>query len=186
MSQRKAIKYYPARSRLLHWSMAILIVCMLLVGLSMVKSLAIWQPTAINLHKSFGILLLMLVLFRLVNKYLTPRPKLPKSMPDLQKLVAKISHFVLYVSMLLMPLSGWLMQSADARPVSVFGLFTLPQIIGQNIKAYAFFRELHAVVAWVLIATITLHVLGALYHGIVRQDRVLASMLYSKKPKSSL
>jgi cytochrome b561 len=186
MSQRKAIKYYPARSRLLHWSMAVLIVCMLLVGLSMVESLAVWQPTAMSLHKSFGILLLVLVLVRVVNKYLTPRPKLPKRMSDLQKRVAKVSHFVLYLAMILMPVSGWLMQSADARPVSVFGLFTLPQVIEQNIKAFAFFREFHALTAWVLVATITLHVLGALYHGLVRQDRVLASMLYNKKPKSSL
>lgn len=183
MSERKAIKYYPARSRLLHWSMAILIISMLFVGLSMVKSLAVWQPVALSLHKSFGVLLLLMLIIRLVNKYLTARPRLPKKMPDLQKRVAKLSHFTLYAAMLLMPLSGWLMQSADGRSVNVFGLFTLPQLLDANINAYAIFRELHAWIAWLLILTIALHVLGALYHGLIRQDRVLASMLYSKKPK---
>jgi cytochrome b561 len=85
--------------------------------------------------------------------------------------------------MILMPVSGWLMQSADGRAVNVFGLVTLPQLIEQNIKAYSLFREFHAYMAWLLIATISIHVLGALYHGLIRQDRVLASMLYSKKPK---
>lgn len=184
MNERKAIKYYPARSRLLHWSMAVLIISMLLVGLAMVESLAVWQPVAINLHKSFGVLLLLMVIIRLINKYFTPRPRLPKKMPNMQKTVAKISHIVLYAAMLLMPLSGWLMQSADGRAVNVFGIFALPQLIEQNIKAYSFFREFHGWMAWLLIATITLHVLGALYHGLIRQDRVLASMLYSKKPKA--
>jgi cytochrome b561 len=183
MSEQKTIKYYPARSRLLHWSMAILIVSMLFVGLSMVQSLAVWQPVALSLHKSFGVLLLLMVLVRLLNKYLTPRPRLPKKMSSLQKRAANLSHIALYAAMILMPLSGWLMQSADGRAVNVFGLFTLPSLIEQNIKAYSIFREFHGYMAWLLIATISIHVLGALYHGLIRQDRVLASMLYSKKPK---
>jgi cytochrome b561 len=183
MSTQKTIKYYPARSRLLHWTMAVLIICMLLIGLSMVESLAVWQPTAVSLHKSFGVLLLLMVMLRLVNKYVTPRPKLPKKMPHIQKQVATLSHYVLYAAMILMPLSGWLMQSADGRAVNVFGAFTLPQLIEQNIKAYSFFREFHAWMAWLLIIMITMHVLAALYHGLIRQDRVLTSMLYSKKPK---
>lgn len=183
VSKSKRIKYYPARSRLLHWSMAVLIISMLFLGLSMVESLAVWQPVALNLHKSFGVLLLVMVIIRLVNKYLTPRPKLPKKLPKLQVTVAKLSHFALYAAMVLMPLSGWLMQSADARTVTVFNTFSLPQLIDANIKAYSFFREFHALMAWFLIFMIVTHVLAALYHGLIRQDRVLASMLYSKKPK---
>lgn len=183
MSERKAIKYYPTRSRILHWSMAILIIAMLFVGLSMVESLSVLQPLALSLHKSFGVLVLILLLLRVANKYLTPRPKLPKKMTQIQKKAAKISHLVLYGAMLLMPLSGWLMQSADGRAVNFFGLFTLPQLLEQNISVYAFFREFHALVAYLLIVTIVVHVLAALYHGLIKQDRVLASMLYSKKPK---
>jgi len=183
MNSRKPIKYYPARSRLLHWSMAVLIISMLLIGLSMVESLAVWQPLALSLHKSFGALLLLMVIIRLVNKYLTERPKLPKKLSKLKVMAAKLTHFALYAAMLLMPLSGWLMQSADGRTVSVFGLFNLPHLVDANIKTYAFFREFHALMAWLLIITIVTHVLAALYHGLVRQDRVLASMLYSKKPK---
>jgi len=183
MNKRKAIKYYPARSRLLHWSMAILIISMLLVGLSMVESLAVWQPVALDLHKSFGFLLLVMVIVRLINKYLTPRPRLPKKLPAYQVLAAKITHVALYAAMLLMPLSGWLMQSADGRTITVFNTFNLPHLIDANIKAYAFFREFHGYMAWLLIIMIVMHVLAALYHGLIRQDRVLTSMLYSKKPK---
>lgn len=163
--------------------MAVLIISMLLVGLSMVESMAVWQPVALNLHKSFGVLLLLMVIIRLVNKYLTPRPRLPKKLSKLNVLAAKVSHMALYAAMLLMPLSGWLMQSADGRTVTVFNMFSLPQLIDANIKAYSFFREFHAYMAWFLIIMIVGHVLAALYHGLIRQDRVLTSMLYSKKPK---
>ncbi|MFT6269178.1 MAG: cytochrome b561 [Alphaproteobacteria bacterium] len=163
--------------------MAVLIISMLLIGLSMVGSLAVWQPVAINLHKSFGVLLLLMIIIRLINTFITPRPKLPKKLSNLQVMAGKLTHFGLYAAMLLMPLSGWLMQSADGRAITVFSTFTLPHLIDANIKAYAFFREFHAWMAWLLIVMIVTHVLAALYHGLFRQDRVLASMLYSKKPK---
>ena len=83
------------------------------------------------------------MIVRLINKALTISPSLPDSIPKWQVLMASATHFGLYVSMLMMPLSGLLMQSADGRVVNVFGLITLPQLVEPDIELYAIFREIH-------------------------------------------
>lgn len=120
---------HSGSTRLLHWTMALIIVSMLYLGSSMIQSLDIWQVEAVKLHKSFGILALVLVIIRLFNKLLSRRPPLPNDLPKWQKFAAHITHFGLYTLMLAMPLSGWLMQSAGGRVVSLFGWITLPQLV---------------------------------------------------------
>lgn len=117
---------------LIHWAMALIILSMLFLGLSMVQSLAVWQVEAIQLHKSFGVLALILVTIRLINKVLYKSPALPQSVPKAQALAAHLTQVGLYASMILMPISGWLMQSADERSVSFFGIFTLPNLVSKN------------------------------------------------------
>lgn len=177
----KSENTYPTSSKLLHWTMAILLLSMLFLGLSMVQSLATWQIEAVKLHKSFGVLALILVILRLVNRSLTTSPALPSDLPKWQKLGAKATHIGLYAAMLTMPISGWLMQNADGRTVKVFGLLSLPQVISADINLYAVFREIHGLVAWLFLAMIFMHIGAALYHGLIKQDGVLPSMLKRKK-----
>lgn len=174
-------KRYSATSQLLHWVMALLLISMLFLGLSMVQSLAVWQLEAVALHKSFGFLALVLVIIRLINKALSVAPELPSELPAIQHLAASVTHIGLYAAMILMPLSGWLMQNADGRVVQVFGLFTLPNLLDANIKYFAFFREMHGIVAWVFLAMIFMHISAALYHGLIKQDGVISTMLRAKK-----
>jgi cytochrome b561 len=172
---------FSRTSRLLHWSMALIIISMLFLGLSMVQSLATWQIEAVQLHKSTGVLALILVIVRLVNKAISNSPALPAELPKWQTFAAHATHFGLYSAMLLMPISGWLMQSADGRVVSLFGWVTLPQLVEADIKLYGLFRELHGLVAWVFLAMIFMHIGAALFHGLVKQDGVLSSMLSIRK-----
>lgn len=174
-------KGYSTGSRLLHWSMAAIIISMLFLGLSMVQSLATWQPDAVDLHKSFGVVALILVIVRLINRAFSAQVALPTDLPVWQKRIAHLSHIGLYSAMILMPISGWLMQSADGRNVAFFGWFSLPHIIEANIKSYALFREIHGLIAWLFLALILMHVSAALYHALIKQDGVLSSMLYGKK-----
>lgn len=174
------ITKYSASSMLIHWAMALIILSMLFLGLSMVQSLAVWQVEAIQLHKSFGVLTLILVAIRLINKVLHKSPALPQSVPKAQALAAHLTQVGLYTSMILMPISGWLMQSADERSVSFFGIFTLPHLVSKNIETYAFFREAHGLIAYAFLLFIFMHVSAALYHGLIKQDGVLGSMLPGK------
>ncbi|WKD23230.1 cytochrome b [Pseudoalteromonas sp. KG3] len=174
-------KGYSATSRTLHWTMALLLISMLFLGLSMVQSLAVWQVEAVALHKSFGFLALLLVVVRLINKAFSVTPELPNELPAIQRLAASITHLGLYIAMILMPLSGWLMQNADGRVIQVFGLFTLPNLVDADIKYFAFFRELHGITAWLFLAMIFMHISAALYHGLIKQDGVMSAMLTGKK-----
>lgn len=176
---------YPVSARLLHWIMAIIILSMLFLGVSMIQSFLPWQNTALSLHKSFGTLVFLLVIFRLLNRLRFQAPALPKNLPNWQKFSGHASHVLLYMAMIGMPLSGWFMQSAAGLSITPFGLFTLPQIISEDIKLYSLFRELHGIIAWLFFALILLHIAAALYHKLIRRDGVLDAMAFDTSHKMS-
>jgi len=117
---------------------------------------------------------------RLINKAFSVTPKLPNGLPAIQRLAATVIHYGLYFAMILMPLSGWLMQNADGRVVKVFGLFTLPNLIDADIKYFALFRQFHGILAWLFLVMIFMHISAALYHGLIKQDGVMSKMLSGK------
>lgn len=132
--------HYPGSARFFHWLMATLIISMLCLGASMVQSLAPWQVTALALHKSFGVLVLLLVVLRLLNRLSFNAPPMPADLLPVQAFAAKATQLGLYAAMIAMPLSGWLMQNADGRLVSVFGLFDLAVLMAADIERYSLFR----------------------------------------------
>ncbi|WP_462160203.1 cytochrome b [Pseudoalteromonas sp. GB56] len=168
---------YHWSMRALHWAMAALIISMLSAGLAMVKSLEVWQLALLSLHKSTGVLATVLVIFRFVNRCMLPQPTLLGDMPNWQRKAAHGSHYALYALMILMPISGLLMQYFAARPVSVFDLFNIAGALSADIKLYAVFLMFHSFLAVSLIALIALHACAALYHHFIRKDDVLKSML---------
>lgn len=168
---------FPLSMRMFHWGMAALVLAMLAAGLLMVKSLEPWQLTVLSLHKAFGLLALVLVSFRLVNRLRHQLPALPDDLPAAQKTLAKASHYLLYGLLFAMPLSGYAMQYYAGRPIEVFGWFRLPAALEVDIGLYSVFRELHSILALSLLALIMLHVAGALYHHFIRKDKVLKTML---------
>ena len=172
------VKSFPTSAKLLHWISALLILCMLFLGITMVQSLAPWQNSAIKLHQSFGVVVLLLVTVRLINRFFIQTPDLPSDLSNLQKFAAKATQVLLYVLMFALPLSGWLMRNSAGLPVSFFGLFELPILIDAGIKSYSVFRELHGFIAWSLFGVIVLHISAALHHGFIRKDNVLPSMLF--------
>lgn len=172
------VKSFPTSAKLMHWLSAVLIICMLFLGVSMIQSLATWQNSAIKLHQSFGVLVLILVCVRLLNRLFIQAPALPSDLSAMQHFAAKATQVLMYVLMIALPISGWLMRNAAGLPVSFFGLFELPLLVESSIKAYSFYRELHGVMAWSLFGVIVMHVSAALHHGLIRQDSVLPSMLF--------
>ena len=163
--------------RLFHWGMAALVMSMLAAGLLMIRSLEPWQLPLITLHKAFGVLAVVLVIVRLLNRMRHQLPALPEGLSTLQKTVASASHWLLYSLLFAMPVSGYLMQYFAARPVEVFGWFRLPAAMQVNIHHYALFRELHGWLAIALAGAVALHIAAALHHHFIRKDNVLKSML---------
>ena len=91
-------------SRILHWTMAVMILAMLFIGVGMVALLSDYHRL-VSIHKPLGILILVLVAIRLVNRLLNPAPSLPEGMPAWQRFVAHASHVVLYALMFALPLT---------------------------------------------------------------------------------
>lgn len=166
---------YPLSARLLHWAMAALLLSMLSLGAAMVDRWQPWATTALQLHKMLGLLALLLLLVRLLNRLRFRAPALPDDMPTAQRALAHLGHLGLYALMLALPLTGWAMQGAAGLPLQLFGL-VLPALVEADLARYGLLRELHAWLAYGLLALVLLHAGAALHHAWVRRDGLLARM----------
>jgi cytochrome b561 len=167
---------FTALSRLLHWLMAAMVLAMLFIGVAMVSTVSPAYIRLVSIHKPLGIAILVLVMIRIVNRWLNPPPQLPADLPTIQKIAAKASHIVLYGLMLALPIVGWSMLSAGDLPIVLFGTVRLPAILAPSPMLYADLRQLHTVLAYLFFLTIVVHMAAALFHGLIRRDGVLSSM----------
>lgn len=172
---------FPALSRLLHWTMAAMILAMLFIGIGMVASPDRYHRL-ISIHRPLGAAILVLAAVRLINRQINRPPPLPAGMPGALKLAASASHVALYVLMFAVPLAGWATLSAGAYPVLLFGGVALPPIAPHNAALYAALRETHAVLALSLFAVFLLHIAAALSHALIYRDGVFQSMAGGRTP----
>lgn len=169
------VRPFPLLSRLLHWTMALLILATLFIGVAMVSSLSDYHRL-VAIHRPLGILLLVLVAVRLVNRVMSPPPPLPADMPAVLRFAAQASHWLLYGLMVVLPLVGWGMLSAAGYPIQLVGTLHLPPILPHDAALYAILRPLHTVLAFALFATFLAHLGAALTHALVFKDGVFQSM----------
>src|SRR5262249_53119605 len=166
-------------SRILHWTMAAMILTMLFIGIGMVASLSNYH-WLISIHRPLGILVLVLVAVRLLNRLLNPPPPLPEGMPGWQRFAAHGSHVLLYALMFALPLVGWSTLSAGGYPVVLYGPLQLPPIVPQNPNLFATLRTTHTILALLLFATFLAHLAAALVHALIFRDEVFPSMSSSR------
>lgn len=169
--------HFSPLARLLHWFMALMIIAMLLIGAGMVASVSERHEWLLNLHKPLGIAILVLAVVRIIVRLSSNTPALPVDLPTWQALAAKLSHYLLYALMLTMPLIGWAMISAAGDPVMLGSSLRLPSIVVANATTFAFLRQAHTYLAYLLFLTVLMHIAAALFHGWIRRDEVLGSML---------
>ncbi|MHC8372717.1 cytochrome b [Pseudomonas sp. MDT1-85] len=172
--------HFAPLARLLHWLMALMILSMLFIGAGMAASVSERHEWLINLHKPLGVAILLLVIVRLAVRFSTRQLRLPADLPGWQALAAKASPILLYALMLILPLLGWAMISAAGDPVMLSSSLQLPSILPTNAQVFAFLRKAHGYLAYLRFLTVLLHLAGALFHGWVRRDEVLNSMLRGK------
>lgn len=171
---------YGALSRLLHWLIAggivLQFVLAKLAKLADADEARLKQLAVLANHKSVGITILGLALVRLLWRLISALPPLPASMSSVQRRVSYASHWLLYVLLFVMPLSGWLMSSASAYSVSWFNLFTLPDLVAPNSDLKDLMLLLHDWLANGLFALALLHVAAALKHHFLDKDDVMRRM----------
>lgn len=170
--------------RLLHWTMAALILAMLFIGIGMVSTAGPAYPVLLALHRPIGIALLALVCLRIGIRLFTGAPALPADLPSWQAMAAKASHVLLYLTMITLPLIGWGMLSAGGYPVKITDAFVLPPILPQNLELFGWLRAAHTVVAFAFFALILAHLAAALYHALIRRDGVFQAMGFKSRRHS--
>jgi cytochrome b561 len=175
-SRANPARYAPSLIAL-HWLIALGIIVLLALGLYMVglpKGLPL-KATLINLHKSLGLTIFLLVLIRIGVRQLHGRPALPP-MRAWQRAAARATQGLLYVAMVLMPVFGYLGSSFNRYGTRFWGV-PLPQWGWDDATLRGLFFGMHRACAFVLIALIALHVAGALKHQFVERDGLLSRML---------
>ena len=167
---------YGLVAKLFHWLIAVMIIALLPVGLfmsEMENSPLKFQVFA--MHKSFGLLVFFLGLGRVVWRFVSPPPDHLQSHEHWEVTLASAAHFWLYVCIIGMPLSGWLMSSAGEFPVPFFGL-QMPHLISKNENLMGLFGQTHEILAYTLLFVLGLHVAGALKHHVIDKDETLQRM----------
>lgn len=168
---------YPTALKIVHWTMGLLLVFVIIVGLVMGRvEPGPMMNRLFDLHRSLGLLALALILVRAWLRWRGPLPPDVPGMPPLQTLVVKLVHLGFYGVLLALPILGWLGSSAFGAPVIFFGQVTLPALIGPDKALAETLFLLHEIGAFSLIGLIVLHVLGVLYHQLVLRDGLLHRM----------
>lgn len=164
---------YNDVAKALHWSIAGLIVLQVILAKLAEESASDVQELALLVnHRSVGITVLALVIVRLGWRLYQPAPT-PLPMPAWQQGASQVTHWSLYALLFLVPLSGWLMSSADAVQIEWFRLFTMPHLIGADDALAESFGEIHETLAKVLVVIALVHIAAGLKHGLIDRNGAL-------------
>jgi cytochrome b561 len=161
--------------RILHWTMAAMVLTQLGVGVTMVASLADYH-VLVSIHRPLGVGILILVVVRFVVRRLSRLPPFPPTMARLERRAAAATEYMLYGLMFALPLVGWSMLSAARYPVMLFGPVHLPFILPHDALVYAILRKTHTVLAYLLFLAILAHFGAILFHTLIVRDGMLFRM----------
>lgn len=167
----------------LHWLLVVLILAQIAFGWYLQEIPRNTPPRTIyvNFHKSTGLTIGLIILFRLYWRFTHTPPPLPASMPLWERVAARVNHYALYACMLIMPLAGYIASNFSKFGVKYFNVFLLPPWGLDDKNVYAFFNTTHVVTSYVLVALIVLHVLAALRHLFLR-DGIFSRMWPVRPP----
>jgi cytochrome b561 len=179
---------YTLAAQALHWITAVLMFTLLPLAWVMVSMprTAANRELIYTLHKSLGLTVLALVAARLILRAIHPAPQLPGSLTRWERASAALSHWLLYLIMLGMPLSGYLFSAWGGHPVTYFGLFTLPGLVKNDMLQHVAFWAHVAIGQWLTYAVILLHVGATGWHVAVRRDGVLFRMLPEQRAATDI
>jgi cytochrome b561 len=166
---------FTGSMRLLHWLMAALVLTMLGIGIAMVASLSDYHRL-VSIHRPLGILILIMVVIRFVNRRLSSVPPFPATMSPQERFAAHASEVLMYALLFLEPLVGWGMLSAARYPIVLFGSLHLFPILPHSVILYAVLRKTHTFLAYLLFLAFVAHFGAILFHTLIVRDGMLSRM----------
>ncbi|MEO1014383.1 MAG: cytochrome b [Pseudomonadota bacterium] len=184
---------YTSVAVALHWLIAVMILGQIAGGVYMSGlPLGSEKFQLYQMHKSFGITVLLLSLARLGWRLTHPAPPLPVDMKDWERRVARVSHIAFYALMIGVPLGGWAVVSssplADSVPTKLFGVIPWPHLpffsgVADRETLSESIAGMHEFFAFATLALMALHVCAALRHHFVQKDAVLTRMIPFLRPR---
>jgi cytochrome b561 len=162
----------------LHWLMACLLISLFVLGLYMSDlPPSPWKSSVYGWHKWAGVTAFLLVLIRLTWRFTKQPPAFPASMTKSMQLAAHAGHGLLYLLMIAIPLSGWLMSSAKGYQTIWFGILPIPDLLDKNPEMFEFLQKVHETLNYMLAALVIGHAVAAIKHHVLDKDDVLRRML---------
>lgn len=167
-------------SKIFHWLIAFMIIGLFGLGLWMVELSYYdpWYKKAPDLHKSFGMIVMLLMLLRFIWRISNPTPKPLTTHQTWERYLAHTVHIILYILVFSIGIAGYLISTADGRAIEVFGLISIPSIGALIERQEDFAGWAHWALAWTLIGFVSLHMIGALKHHFIDKDSTLVRMLH--------
>ena len=170
---------YSAAAKMMHWAVAGAVLFLLPEGPTM-KRLIPEGPTRdrlYDLHEAIGALVLIVMAVRLARRLAFGAPAPEAAMTQADRRASLAAQYALYALLFIVPVLGWAGTNAYGDPVSVFGLFDFPAILAKDPPLSDRIFVWHLAGGLLIAAILLLHIAGALYHGLVKRDGVLARML---------
>jgi len=172
---------FPVSMRFFHWLMAAMVLTMLGIGVAMVASLADYYRL-VSIHRPIGILILILVVIRFVNRRFSTMPPFPATMSPQERVIAHWSEILLYTLLFVQPLVGWGMLSAARYPIVLCGSLHLFPILPHSVTLYAALRTAHTFLAYLLFLAFIAHFGAVLFHTLILRDRLFNRMAPYRVP----
>lgn len=169
---------YGVAAQFFHWLIVLLILVQFTLGRVAENLPAGFEKFVLmSRHKSLGITILALAMLRLAWRFLSRPPPPPQGLNPFLRWSGRVTHFMLYLLLFALPISGWLASSAANSPVSWWGWLTLPDLIGAGDSSFERLSGWHALMTRLLLVFAGLHVAAALLHHFYFKDNVLRRML---------
>jgi cytochrome b561 len=176
---RNQANHYGLVQISLHWFIAIAVFALFGLGLWMVELTyySPWYRTAPDIHRSIGVIVVSLMLLRLVWRWLNPKVQPLASHKAWEVKLAHITHVFMYLLIIALGISGYMITTASGQPLMVFDWFAIPAINFGIEYQEDIAGDLHELFAWSLIGLVVLHIAGALKHHVIDKDSTLKRML---------
>ena len=178
MQLRNTLSRWGVVSQTFHWVIVVLIITQyVLAEIEHDMPLGMARFAVLARHKSIGLTILALAVLRLLWRWMNPSPPLPDTLKPYERVLARVTHFGLYILLFAQPITGWILSSASNFPVSYFGWFTLPNLVAADKGLAETMHEVHETLFNVLVAFAVVHIAAALKHHFWLKDDVLRRML---------
>ncbi len=177
MGLRNTSNEFGSLAKWLHWLIAIGMVVILYMGLEQAGMERGPEKSEMRvIHGSIALLVLVLMIARLVWRFMNEVPGHPEGMSAAQRAIATLVHWAIYIAVFVQLISGPITIATGGRAISVFGLFSFSLPVEESEEAHHFWEEVHEFSWKIVAAIIVLHILGSLFNHFVAKNDVLRRM----------